>query len=247
MVHQLSLVSSIPHSQYLQTISSFKVLTGLLQPQPISTYSILTKPNHIFKPKFEPGKINQIEQYYMKCNTTWSDTDIDLNNPIIKEDNIIVSKLFTNDGENERVWTLNISDIPIAGKNQQVCQQQIYESTLIHTSDSFLTFLLDLGYEVKNQYWLKGIRFFYGDIIIEIYKVFIRDDQDGEGIDGIKLKLLDESNQFQIKCYINIKNSTEIESINSGIKELVKLQEYLKNLFILEIPDRMYMDSRLKQ
>ena len=43
-----------------------------------------------------------------------------------------------------------------------------------------------------------------------------------------KLKLLDDSNQFQIKAYININKSTEIDSINLGVKEPIKLQEFLK-------------------
>ncbi|RCK66831.1 Mediator of RNA polymerase II transcription subunit 18 [Candida viswanathii] len=363
MVHQLSLVSSIPHNKYLQTISTLQALTGLSQPQSISTYTLLTKPSYAFKPKFEPGKVNQIEQYYMRCVSTWTGQnladdrkDIDILQPVIAgESNIVVRKLFTGDDNDvERVWTLQVSDIPIAGKNQGCCQQQIYESTLVHTHtsvevaagqsgndamdidivemkqeevkqepvttetkengeekndvpqlktegdnpaeekkdetgpnaddsdimeidapkeepateaskeeskpasdiaptaiarrDSFLVFLSDLGYEVINQYWLKGIRFFYGDIIIEIYKIFVRDDADLDGTaHGIKLKLLDESNQFQIKTYININKSTEIDLINLGVKELIKLQDALKNLFVLEIPDRMYMDSRVKQ
>lgn len=397
MVHQLSLVSSIPHNKYLQTISTLQALTGLSQPQSISTYTLLTKPSYAFKPKFEPGKVNQIEQYYMRCVSTWTGqnladdgNDIDILEPIITgESNIIVRKLFSgDDNQIERVWTLQISDIPIAGKNQGCSQQQIYESTLVHThtnvevesspvendamdidiveikqeqndntttttevkqeqkedntnsnandsvddvpllkleehksnttteapketqpngddsdimeidppkeeqikeeqpikegpkpeeskpegpkldepksemtntdkpksekyvvrKDSFLVFLSDLGYEVINQYWLKGIRFFYGDIIIEIYKIFIRDDTDSHvSTNGIKLKLLDESNQFQIKTYININKSTEIDLINLGVKELIKLQDALKNLFVLEIPDRMYMDSRVRQ
>ena len=72
MVHQLSLVSSIPHNKYLQTISTLQALTGLIQPESISTYTLLAKPSYAFKPKFEPGKVNQIEQYYMRCITTWN-------------------------------------------------------------------------------------------------------------------------------------------------------------------------------
>lgn len=397
MVHQLFLASSIPHNKYLQTISTLQALTGLSHPQSISTYTLLTKPSYAFKPKFEPGKVNQIEQYYMRCLSTWTGqnladdgNDIDVLEPFITgESNIVVRKLFSGDNNQvERVWTLQISDIPIAGKNQGSSHQQIYESTLVHTHtnvevekipevndqmdidiievkqeeqkpeeninqinqepketninansapnvkdeddnddipllkieenkveedkekeidinligndsdimeidppkedtnkeqqtneqpveeevsnvelteekpksvttnsstsvvrrDSFLVFLSDLGYEVINQYWLKGIRFFYGNIIIEIYKIFVRDDNDSNiTTDGIKLKLLDESNQFQIKAYININRSTEIDLINLGVKELIKLQDALKNLFVLEIPDRMYMDSRVRQ
>ncbi|KAI5965351.1 SRB5 [Candida pseudojiufengensis] len=303
MVHQLSLVSSIPHSKYLQTISSLQAITGISTPTEISTYSLITQPNLIFKPKFEPGKINQIEQYFMKCTTTWIDDEgrnLDISKPILNDSkDIIVQKLFssdntTNTNDNERVWTLQISDIPIAGKNQQCSQQTIFESTLVHThigvdseiknkeevvkqetndnksdvmeidedeinkqyqnlnsteakirQDSFLIYLSDLGYEVINQYWIKGKKFFImDDIIIEIYKIFVRDDSYTG--DEIKLKLLDESNTFQIKSYINIKNSTDIEQINNGIKKLINLQNLIKSLFLLEVPDRMFMDSRIK-
>ncbi|RLV90428.1 Mediator of RNA polymerase II transcription subunit 18 [Spathaspora sp. JA1] len=271
MVHQLSLVSSIPHNNYLQTVSTLQALTGLVSPQPISTYTLITKPSSIFKPKFEPGKVNQIEQYYMKCITNWRDDTIDISKPILKDgDTISARRLFRPDDHTERVWTLQISDIPIAGKNQGCCQQTIYESTLVHTHTridikledevvvvkkdaqddfedfieidppeeedkekqqtneaeskkkqeeavaeqrrgSFLVFLQDLGYEVINQFWIKGIRFFHGDIIIEIYKVIIRDDTTVHNSteERIKLKLLDESNTFQIKVYMNITKSTD--------------------------------------
>ncbi|EGW32784.1 mediator of RNA polymerase II transcription subunit 18 [Spathaspora passalidarum NRRL Y-27907] len=294
MVHQLSLVSSIPHNKYLQTISTLQALTGLVQPQPISTYTLISKPSTVFKPKFEPGKVNQIEQYFMKCITNWRDDSIDISKPILKDGDIVSARrLFRPDDKTERVWTLQISDIPIAGKNQGCCQQTVYESTLVHTHTridlnledkvkegkddfedfieidppedsevdskktedalaeqrraSFLVFLQDLGYEVINQFWIKGIRFFHGDIIIEIFKVLIRDDTTANNstAERIKLKLLDESNTFQIRVYMNVSKSTDVEQINHGTKELIKLQEFLKNLFILEIPDRIFMDSRV--
>lgn len=187
----------------------------------------------------------------MKSITTW-DEDININDPII--DKQFTSKLFT--GEN-KIWTLQIADIPIAGKNQICSLQNIYESTLVYNSNdnSFLQFLNDLGYEVINQFWNKGLRFFYGDIVIEIYKIFIRDDgqqeenpDDMEGIqksDKITLKLLDESNGFQIKAFINVPKSTDLDIINQGYKDLVKLQDNLKGLVKFEIPDRIFMDSRV--
>lgn len=250
MVHQLLLVSTIPHSSYVQSISTLKALTGQLAPQEISLYTMITKPHHVFKPKFEPGKVNQIEQYYMRCVTTWEPskraTKIDISEPVFPTDEIVVDKLFTNGHKN--VWTLQIADIPIAGKNQVVSARTIYESTLVHhhTSvdgkDSMLQFLDDLGYDVINQYWINGVQFFYGDVVIEIFKLFIRDDEK----EGIKLKPLDSSNSFQIRCYRNIPKSTDIEMISQGTKELLKLQEHLKNLFQLEVPDRMCMDSRVQ-
>lgn len=331
MVHQLSLVSMVSHSNYVQTISTLQALTGLLTPQPISTYTLVTKPHDVFKPKFEPGKVNQIEQFYMRCVTTWNDetgNKFDLSSPVIENDtDILVNRLFLG-VDDRRNWTMQISDIPIAGKNQACSAQTIYESTLVHhhtkvmdkekvqsdvsnesnmdiddkdedkkenikkeesgeevkeggeevkeggeeakksgeqskehsegnaiktvkelvvlnRRDSFLQFLEDLGYDVINQFWMKGVRFFHGDIVIEIFKVFVRDDEKDAEKDKIRLKLLDPSNTFQIRTYINVPKSTDVELINQGTKDLLKLQEFLKNLIKLEIPDRMFMDSRV--
>lgn len=306
MGHQLLLCSSIPHQNYIQTVSTLRALTGVLNPQDISTYTLLTKPHNVFKPKFEPGKVNQIEQFYMKCTTIWADSaseKLDLAVPILKDGpDVLVNRLFN--GETVKYWTLQISDIPNAGKNP-VLAHNFHESTLVHhhtqrpvkeenvqangevensakesnkeddlmeidgseavkdekidvnieqkdpdnaevaTKDSFLQFIEDLGYDMVNQYWLKGIRFFHGDIVIEIFKLFIRDD-DGQIIDGkLKLSLLDESNTFQVKAYINFPKGASVDLINQGTKDLTKLKESLKNLFELEVPDRMYMDSRV--
>lgn len=325
MGHQLLLCSSIPHKNYIQTVSTLQALTGVLNPQEISTYTLLTKPHNVFKPKFEPGKVNQIEQYYMKCTTIWTDSaseKLDLAVPIVKDGpEVLVDRLFT--GKEVNCWTLQISDIPNAGKNP-VLAHNYHESTLVHhhtkkqikkveepvtvteangeakqtevntqlitedldvmeidlmngfddqdneiksqngttpketavkdaeasiestdTKDSFLQFIEDLGYDVVNQYWLKGIRFFHGDIIIEIFKLFVRDDN-GTTSDGkLKLALLDNSNTFQIKAYINFPKGASVDLINQGTMDLTKLKESLKNLFELEVPDRMYMDSRV--
>lgn len=254
MVHQLSFVLLIPHNKYTQTVTTLQALTGQLSPQPISTYTLVTKPHNEFRPKFEPGKINQIEQYYMKCTTTWTNNDdFIIQKPFLEEDELLVDRLF--EKQARLTWTLQISDIPIAGKNQLCSAQTIYESTLVHThtvsaldgaKDSFLQFLEDLGYDLVNQYWIKGVRFFHGDVVIEIFKVFVRDDVIPSKNNKINLKLLDELNTFQVKMYSNVAKATEVEVITQAQKELLRLQDGLKNLFALEIPDRMMMDSRLR-
>lgn len=351
MGHQLLLCSSIPQKKFTQTVSTLQALTGLRAPQDIATYTIITKPHNIFKPKVEAGKVNQIEQYYMKCTTTWDDKaseDLNLANPILPGiSEIKVDRLFT--GEQVKQWTFHIADIPTAGKNT-VLAQNFYESTMVHhhnrvvqangvqgqdsgksalteaqmtanlnaepttselssdkkfndgsldvfetikdtdddlmvidgefkpnseekvedkplekqqegsevkidreantteLKDSFLQFLEDLGYDVINQYWLKGIRFFHGDIVIEIFKVLIRDDNDqakSANDQRIPLKMLDETNTFQIKTYITYPKGTNVDQVSKGSKDLTHLKATLQNLFELEVPDRMFMDSRV--
>lgn len=314
MVQQLSLVATLPHSQYVQTMATLQALTGIQSPKDISTYTLLTKPYPEFKPKLEPGKINQIEQYFMKCITTWdgaTSEDLDISKPIIDGEGngeIWVDTLFAGgDSGEKRNWTLQISDIPTAGKNQTCSAQTIYESTLVHHHtpirqqpeppkvdralsstqeqpkeentteksevksekegdgdvmeiddaapiaaalvdpplDSFLQFLQDLGYEVKNQYWIKGVRYFYKDIFIDTFKVFIRDDDFESQNSKLKLKLLDSTNTFQVKVYVNVPRATDVELINQNTKSLLKFQELIRSLINLETPDRMYMDSRV--
>lgn len=322
MGHQLLLCSSIPHKKYAQTVSTLEALTGLQRPQDIATYTIITKPHNVFKPKVEAGKVNQIEQYYMKCTTTWDDkasASLDMASPVITgQSEVKVERLFT--GEKKKQWTFHIADIPNAGKNA-VSAQNFYESTMVHyhtrgtkpitssekkpesqpenadeigasdsiaqegkadndddlmvvddpaaesqptvekespvsaanaaeLKDSFLQFLEDLGYDVINQYWVKGIRFFHGDIVIEIFKVFIRDDSDtsrSENDTRIPLKLLDETNTFQIKTYITYPKGTNVDTITKGSKDLTHLKGTLNNLFELEVPDRMFLDSRVSR
>lgn len=296
MGHQLLLCSSIPHKKYTQTVSTLQALTGQQQPQDIATYTIITKPHNVFKPKVEAGKVNQIEQYYMKCTTTWNDeaaNNLDLAVPIVDaQPEIKVNRLFN--GERLKQWTFHVSDIPTAGKNT-ILAQNFYESTMVHhhnqrsirptdlaaasnnndlndgnddlivvdeeikkveestqekspdLKDSFLQFLEDLGYDVINQYWLKGIRFFYGDIVIEIFKVFVRNDSKNTSNEDprIPLKLLDETNTLQIKAYITYPKGTNVDLISEGSKELTSLKATLQNLFALEVPDRLFMDSRV--
>ncbi|OBA23632.1 mediator of RNA polymerase II transcription subunit 18 [Metschnikowia bicuspidata var. bicuspidata NRRL YB-4993] len=334
MGHQLLLTSCIPHNNFTQTVATLQALTGSRKPQTINTYTLLTRPRNVFKPKFEPGKVNQIEQFYMKCTTVWDDDAaqrLDIAAPILKDSSDInVDRLFA--GKEVKHWTLQISDIPNAGKNQ-VSAQNFYESTVVHhhtivkegpppgaaakdntpsstqrenalgtnphtesapkhigpgsaiddaievvpadspelpasneqtsdkpaedvemteapgnpaeTKDSFLQFLEDLGYGVVNQYWTKGIRFFQGDIVIEIFKVLIRDDDAPFQESKIKLQPLDESNAFQIKAYISFPKGTSVDIINKRTKDLTSLQATLHNLFDLKVPDRMCMDSRV--
>lgn len=301
MGHQLLLTSCIPHNKYTQTVATLQALTGSRSPQTIATYTILTKPKNVFKPKFEPGKVNQIEQFYMKCTTIWDDEaskTLDIGVPVIPGNSEInVDRLFA--GKEVKHWTLQISDIPNAGKTP-VSAQNFYESTVVHhhtgvkeptpkkstpapvadevieispetpknetspqesttiaedtkmadaseeeTKDSFLQFLEDLGYGVVNQYWMKGIRFFQGDIVIEIFKIFVRDDDAPFQESKIKLLLLDDSNAFQIKAYISVPKGTSVDIINKRTKDLTTLQATLHNLFELSVPDRMSMDSRV--
>lgn len=354
MGHQLLLCASIPHKQYTQTVSTLQALTGLRAPQDIATYTIITKPHNVFKPKVEAGKVNQIEQYYMKCTTTWDDEaadNLNLATPILPGlSEIKVDRLFT--GEQIKQWTFHIADIPTGGKNL-VLAQNFYESTMVHhhnkvvpasnvqdrasetttltetltmagptaelttetnpekaidngplndfnitkdtdddlmvidleskpeekpeekqleileekanveagisdgsqaahteLKDSFLQYLEDLGYDVINQYWLKGIRFFHGDIVIEIFKVLIRDDngnKDNSEDQRIPLKILDETNTFQIKTYITFPKETSVDQVTKGSKDLINLKSTLQNLFELVVPDRMFMDSRVSR
>ena len=75
--------------------------------------------------------------------------------------------------------------------------------------------------------------------------MFIRDDDEPAVNLRLKLKLLDSSNTFQIKTYLNFPKGASVDLLTQGTKDLAKLKESLANLFELEVPDRMFMDTRV--
>lgn len=298
MGHKLLLTLTVPHKNYAQTVATLQALTGITHPQKISTYTLVTRPRNVFKPKFEPGKVNQIEQYYMRCSTVWDDDasrDLDLSQPVLEDLMILVDRLFS--GKEVKNWTLHVLDIPKASAGS-VSAFNFYESTLVHhhaegslrcveepveeskeavkleddglvelmeidgepkteeikqeptpatpKKDSFLIFLEELGYDVVNQYWIRGARFIHGDIVIELYKMFIRDDEVPADANGkLKLKLIDSTNTFQVQCFVTFPRNASVDAISQGSRDLVKLKGTLQNLIDLSVPDRMHMDSRV--
>jgi mediator of RNA polymerase II transcription subunit 18 len=83
---------------------------------------------------------------------------------------------------------------------------------------------------------IKGVKFYYGSISLEIFQIFIK--KDGEVVN------LDE-NLYILRCFINVEKSTDVENLTNGSQELMNLKAELAGLVELETPDRNLMDSRI--
>lgn len=215
MVHQLSLVGSVPSTQYEITVQTLQLLSGM---NPIDTqqHYVSLKPRFPFKPEFILGKLNQIDQYRVKLISSYTGEKKSFSSAELKDK-----------------WCLQILDIPNAGK-RSTCQQNIYETLIVDTGahDDLNGFLEELGYIVDYEYWSRGVRFYYNNIIVEMYQISV-----------LEANLTDE---WLIKCFVNVAKSTDVESINQAVKWLESFAKEVQGLFELVIPDRLTMDSRIQ-
>lgn len=257
MVQQLSLTTQVERYKIQRLLLTLETLTGNIS-SPMHKHSVILKPRYPFTPENIPGKVNQIDSYRIRMNRIWED-----GYPIKFEsiDQIgadIFGESITKPSENinSSIWTLQLSDIPAGGKNS-VLIQNIYETTIYQTDD-VIGYLDELGYMHETEFWTNGVRFYYGNVILELSHIYILDNKtdaigvdlnitDGSNTTNItsKLKLLDGSGNCHVKAYVNVGALTDLESVSLGIKQLESLKRELSEIVELHIPDRTVMDSRI--
>lgn len=258
MVQQLSLSTQVPSSKVQKLLLTLETLTSNIQSE-MNQHSIILKPRYPFTPEIKPGKVGQIESYFIRMNRIWeagypsifsSSQQSDIKGEsILRENNNLL---------NDSIWTLQLSDIPAGGKTA-VSIQNIYEAT-IYQSDDIFGYLDELGYIYETEFWKNGVRFFYGNIIIEVYRLYILHDEEKKKIidSGIQnsdehqsnkdlqfLKLLDKSGNCFVKAYVNVGSLNDVDSVSLGTKQLESLKRELSEIIELHVPDRLAMDSRI--
>lgn len=240
MVQQLSLVSAIDEESlqvFLTTISSF---TG-------TPHIAFENINLTYLPKeLTDSSLNALEtesesdkqQKRINLSTVWLNGDSDSTNT----NSMPLATLL-----NEKTigWTLSTCDIPLAGNNnKQVSSQAIYETTVGETESGIDTFMKDLGYGCDYVYKKKGHRVFHPTmmIICDIFKVIsVMTSEENASTE----KDLTE-NGYMVKCYANIDQATDIESIKLATNNLIEFKKMLQKYLELQVPDRKVMDFSVK-
>lgn len=257
MVQQLSLAASALPGNLEKLLLTLKALTGQYA-QPMHQHTIILRPRYPFTPEPAPGKVTQIESYRIRMTRIWdSDSKLTVSETLFGES---IKKQDTS--INDSIWTLQLSDIPAGGKTQ-VSIQNIYETTIYETDD-IIGYLDELGYMHETEYWVNGVRFYYGDVIIELSRLYIQDDnknannassneaqidltEETSVIDGAKskLKLLNPNGSYFMKAFVNVGEVTDLESVAIATRQLDNLKKELEEVVTLRIPDRTSMDSRV--
>ncbi|GMG28182.1 unnamed protein product [Ambrosiozyma monospora] len=297
MVQQLSLVSSIPKSQYKVLMLCLESYTGM-NPHPLRQHTVILKPKYPFTPEMAAGKVNQIESYRIRMTRVWDnpngfssnlkssseqqqnqvktepssdststsattsgDTDNSKPSPSSKqglkgEPILDTFPPGTESTRNSSIWTLQLSDIPAGGK-RTVSIQNIYETTIYETDD-IMGYVDELGYTPDIEFWNNGVRFYYNDIVIEVFRLYVHSrgghgQQAGGGVGNgnvngvhqVSLRLLDGSENYQVKCFVNVSKLNDLENVARGAKQLENLKNDLSGLLNLDVPDRISLDSRV--
>lgn len=260
MVQQLSLTAQVPSSKVNKLLLTLETLTGNVHSE-MNQHSTILRPRYPFTPEIKPGKVVQIESYCIRMNRIW-EVGYSSKFPASRESEIKGDSITKQDSNllNDSIWTLQLSDIPAGGKTT-VSVQNIYETTIYQTDD-VIGYLDELGYIYEAEFWRNGIRFFYGNIIIEIYQLYIIDDdknksmtdsesqnvnntQNNKDSSPLSLKLLDKSGNCFVKAFVNVGSLNDVENVSLGTKQLESLKNELSEIIELHIPDRLAMDSRI--
>jgi mediator of RNA polymerase II transcription subunit 18 len=204
MVQQLSLFGSIAQHQHELIITVLTTLAGS-RPVEFNQLNMLIVPKVIVK--YEPNsKTTQYEQHRLILKT-----DGNLHEP--------------------KSWILQANDIPSAGK-RKVSLQNIVESCItLNETQSIDSVMAKLGYITERQFNVKGHKWSYGNINIELFQVFINNQPLDTG--------------YIIKSFINAEKTVDLELLNRASGELNALKGELHGLVELDIPDRNSMDSRI--
>ncbi|GME83455.1 unnamed protein product [[Candida] boidinii] len=88
------------------------------------------------------------------------------------KEKLLGDSIFDESTRNDSIWTIQLSDIPAAGK-RIVSTQAIYETTIFETDD-IIGYIDELGFIPELEFWNKGVRFYYNDLIIEIFRLYIK-------------------------------------------------------------------------
>lgn len=145
---------------------------------------------------------------------------------------------------NNSIWTIQLSDIPAAGK-RPVSIQNIYEAT-IYKTDDVLGYVDELGYMPETEFWARGLRFYYNDIVvIEVLRLYISSKPTSAGNRSVPLRPVDSSVSYHVRCFVDVANLNDLDNVARGVKQLEHLRTQLAGLIDLHVPDRRNMDSRL--
>lgn len=138
-----------------------------------------------------------------------------------------------------------MSDIPLAGKRPH-SSQAINEFT-VEATDDLVGYLEELGLQPELEYWWKGFRFYHGHVLIEFFRIFVKNDSDMDMEESaeVDLRLLDPSGKYIVKASVSIESMSDLDSYQKASRELDNAKSELSGLFDLSIPDRMSMDSRI--
>lgn len=230
MVLQLSLGNVVDN--YDGLVRALDTVTGFSGVE-IRRQSVILTPRFPYDPPEQAGQINQVQSHKMRLTRLWDES--------LGAFSLLKDQQTAGNGQ---IWTIQLSDIPIAGDNL-FTNQNIQETTICQSDDIF-GYLDELGYKTETEFWVRAKRWYWGDVIVEVSETLVQDREvEGEGEPKGKVNIKPLGGKRLVRAMVNVLNMNDIESINRGKRQLEALKKELHEIVHLVVPDRSSMDSRV--
>jgi mediator of RNA polymerase II transcription subunit 18 len=98
---------------------------------------------------------------------------------------------------------------------------------------------------------IEGHRFIQGNVILYLHRYRRFPTMDTPVIDGLlppweKMNFLDPSGAYLLQATVQLSDGTSADIVNLGLGELENVQNTLKGVVDLVVPERLALDTRVK-
>ncbi|PSK53102.1 hypothetical protein B9Z65_3302 [Elsinoe australis] len=260
-MHELSLFAQVPAARHAQALN---ILAGLaaMQPSAIFTRHIVfqphkaaTDPSQISKKKASgPQQPQQLALIQLMTTLSRDDFGRDDDHCEGNPADTAMGGTETTDrqpsGTNESQWSTRIQEIPEPETKTIVLRKVIEESIPAQGIKQYL----DDSKNIKfiNEYFTEGHRFIRGDIILHLHRVLVAKPQPDTNAPRTTLPpleeliLLDGSGAFVLETTVRIEDRSKPTLVSAATEQLLALKNELKGSIDLRVPERLSMDTRVR-
>ncbi|KAG8624254.1 hypothetical protein KVT40_007321 [Elsinoe batatas] len=156
----------------------------------------------------------------------------------------------TKPGEKEEgKWMARTQEIP-EPETKNVVLRRVTEESI--TGKDIKGYVEGGKYRFVNEYLTEGHRFVYRDVVLHLHRVLVtKTSSPGDGMSTTlpaleDLALLDASGAFVLEATVRVEDRSKPALVQGAMEQLLALRNELKGAIELRVPERLSMDTRVR-
>ncbi|KAF2220126.1 mediator complex, subunit Med18 [Elsinoe ampelina] len=152
-------------------------------------------------------------------------------------------------GKEEGRWMARTQEIP-EPETKNVVLRRVTEERI--TGEDVKGYMEGGKYRFVNEYFTEGHRFVYRDVVLHLHRVLVtKTSSPGEGMSMTQpaledLGLLDASGAFVLEATVRVEDRSKPALVQGAMEQLLALRNELKGAIELRVPERLSMDTRVR-